>query len=639
MRRWLAGIGLGALLACAPAADATTVFTQTPQSPYAGSGATPTGAFAQGDFNGDGKLDFFEPDSDGSYRVFLGQGDGTFQPVPASGPFPTTGGTTPFLATVGRFNGDTLDDVAITHLNSAGVTVLLATGGGAFRAATGSPFGAGNGNGRGIASGDLNGDGHLDVAWVDASSNLDELLGDGNGGFTAGPGPYAVSGTLPAIGRIDAGPTPDVAMDAYPPAGVAVLLNDGTGRLAPAPGSPYPTSTRYPSGPVVGDMNGDGLGDVLVAHASNVDNVVSVLLGSASGALTAMAGSPFPSGEIGPFTTFPPTPIGSDPFPDVVETGTQSNQIAVLQGDGTGRLGLMEGTPFAAATEPEQSAVGDYNGDGIPDIAYVVANAGNSLYVLLGRRAAIADRTDLAFPATAVGGASGSASVRVTNTAAFAISFGGASIDGADGGDFVRGADSCSGQTLAAGASCDVAVRFLPSAAGARSATLTLAQDGDLLRIPLAGTGASPGGGAGGGGGTTPLPTLTAFGLSNRTFAVSGGRAPHGRHAPKRGTRFHATVAHALRLVIALERSEPGRRVGGRCVAPTRAHRRARHCTRRVQAGTLVYAVRDGANSLSWSGRVGRRAAKPGSYRAVATARANGRTSKPRSVTFRIVKG
>lgn len=423
-----------------------------------------------------------------------------------------------------------------------------------------------------------------------------------------------------------------------------VLLNDGTGRFTPAPGSPFATATRYSGDTWIADMNGDGLGDAVVSHGSSLDNTVSVLLGAANGSLSLAPGSPFPSGEIGPVSTSPPARIGSDDKLDVVAAGSQSDQIAVLQGDGSGRLTPMEGSPFATppftgAVFPLYSEVGDYNGDGVADIAYVAANTANSLYVLLGRRAAIASDRSLRFADTAPGGASDAQSVRVTNTAAFPITFGGASVDGPAAGDFLRGADSCSGQTIVAGGSCDVALRFVPSAAGARSATLTLVQDGDLLRVALAGTGAA--GGGTGGGGPAPAPSLSAFGISNRVFAVAGtgGRSRH--RAPKRGTAFRARTAHALRLAVALERSEPGRRGrGGRCVKPTRANRRARRCTRRVQAGTLVYTVRDGSNTLRWSGRIGRRAAPAGSYRAVATARdGHGRTSRPRSVSFRIVKG
>ncbi|HEU4701113.1 MAG TPA: FG-GAP-like repeat-containing protein [Conexibacter sp.] len=639
MRKRLAGLVTTLLLLGATSATATTVYTQTPQSPYSGSGSSPTAAFLQGDFDGDGRADLFQANGDGTYRVFLGRGDGSFQAVPASAPFPTTGGTTPFVSTVGRFNGDALDDVALTHLNSAGVTVLLATGGGAFAAAAGSPFATGNG--RAVAEGRLNGDAFADLAFVSQAGELTTLLGDGSGRFAIGFGPFALGSTpLIDVGRIDADQFPDVALGVTSPlTGVQVLLNDGTGRFALAPGGPFATGTRFTSVPHVADLNEDGRGDVTMSHSSNLDNVVSVLLGTGSAAslLAPALGSTFASGAIGPSSTFDPAQLGNDGHLDVVATGTQSQQIAVLQGDGTGRLSLMQGTPFpAAVTSPQSTAIGDYDGNGVNDIAYTVSNVERSLYVLLGRRAAIADRTALAFDPVAIGGASAALTVRLTNTAAFPISFGGASIDGPHAGDFARGTDTCSGQTIpAAGGGCDVAVRFLPSATGARGATLTLPQDGDLFRVALSGLGGSQG------------PRLTAFSVRPRRFAVAprGGRARatarRGSRRVARGTTFRATTANATRLVIALDRLLPGRRAGGRCARPTRANRGGRRCVRHVQAGTLAFPVRDGHNTLRWSGRIGRRriALAPGSYRAVATARRNGPTSRARSAAFTIVRG
>jgi hypothetical protein len=636
MRKWLGGLVATLLLAGATSATATTVYTQTPQSPYSGSGSSPTAAFLQGDFDGDGRPDLFQADSDGTYRVFLGRGDGSFQAVPAAGPFPTTGGTTPFVSTVGRFNGDALDDVALTHLNSAGVTVLLATGGGAFTAAPGSPFATGNG--RAVAAAQLNGDAFADLAFVSSAGELTILLGDGSGRFAIGFGPLALgSAPLIDLGRVDADPFVDLVFQVNSPtAGVQVLRNDGTGRFVLAPGGPFATATRFTSVPHVADLNEDGRGDVTMSHSSNLDNVISVLLGTGSPAslLAPALGSPFASGMIGPSSTSDPARMGGDDHLDVVATGTQSRQLAVLQGDGTGRLSPMQGTPFPAAEDsPQGSLIGDYDGNGVNDIAYTVSNLERSVYVLLGRRAAVADRGDLSFAATAVGGASATQSVHVTNTAAFAISFGGSSLDGPNAGDFVRAADTCSGQTVPAGQGCDVGMRFLPSGAGARSATLSLTQDGDVLRVALAGSVA------------TPIPGLTAFGVAPRRFAVAprGGRAhtTARRRRPARGTTFHATTANALRLVIALDRLVPGRRAGGRCVRSTRANRSGRRCVRHVQAGTLSLPVRDGKNTLRWSGRIGRRrvALPPGRYRAVATARANGRTSRARRAAFTIVRG
>ena len=72
--------------------------------------------------------------------------------------------------------------------------------------------------------------------------------------------------------------------------------------------------------------------------------------------------------------------------------------------------------------------------------------------------------------------------------------FTGAAITGADAGSFATGADTCSGATLASGASCTVDVAFSPAASGARSASLDLSDaGGGTSSVPLSGTGGTSG--------------------------------------------------------------------------------------------------------------------------------------------------
>jgi hypothetical protein len=91
-------------------------------------------------------------------------------------------------------------------------------------------------------------------------------------------------------------------------------------------------------------------------------------------------------------------------------------------------------------------------------------------------------------------------------------------------------------------------------------------------------------------------------------------------------------------VTIALARQAPGKRSGGSCVRPTRRLARARRCTRSIAAGTLTRRAGAGANAVPFSGRVGRRALAPGSYRATLTATADGRAGAPRALSFRVVR-
>jgi hypothetical protein len=83
-----------------------------------------------GDFNGDGKLDLAVPNADvggnfvtGSVSIFLGNGDGTFQPK-----VDYAAGSNPLLVAVGDFNGDGRLDMAVADQENSTASVLLQPG-------------------------------------------------------------------------------------------------------------------------------------------------------------------------------------------------------------------------------------------------------------------------------------------------------------------------------------------------------------------------------------------------------------------------------------------------------------------------------------------------------------------------------
>jgi hypothetical protein len=91
---------------------------------------------------------------------------------------------------------------------------------------------------------------------------------------------------------------------------------------------------------------------------------------------------------------------------------------------------------------------------------------------------------------------------------------------------------------------------------------------------------------------------------------------------------------------IAISRATPGRRVGRACRPATLKLRKARPCTRFVAAGRLTRKNQAaGAHRVPFSGRIGRRALRPGKYRAaIVAADASGKRSKPALTSFTIVR-
>jgi hypothetical protein len=114
------------------------------------------------------------------------------------------------------------------------------------------------------------------------------------------------------------------------------------------------------------------------------------------------------------------------------------------------------------------------------------------------------------------------------------------------------------------------------------------------------------------GAGDTQPPLITGFRTTKKAFAV--GRARTARTAGVRGTRFRYTLSEDAKVTVRIVR-----RSG-------------------KSAGKLVRTARKGANTIRFSGRIGRRALKRGRYRAVMIATdASGNPSAPRRVNFRVV--
>jgi hypothetical protein len=154
-------------------------------------------------------------------------------------------------------------------------------------------------------------------------------------------------------------------------------------------------------------------------------------------------------------------------------------------------------------------------------------------------------------------------------------------------------------------------------------------------------------GGPAQGGGPQPVdttaPVFSAASLSPKVFAVNRkarGEVAVSARKPKRGTTFHYTLSEAGRVVFTVERATPGRKVGGSCRKPTRSNRHKRRCTRYVRAGRFAQLSAAGANTRRFSGKIGRRALKSGSYRVTLVATdATGNASRAKRLSFKVVSG
>lgn len=333
------------------------------------------GLLATGDFNGDGKPDVIVGINSTQIRVFLGNGDGTFnqgQILPYTEAFYLSP-TGAYTVAVGDFNGDGVEDLAVTEIGippNAQVAIYLGNGDGTFTLKSTTP--TGNGSEPAVA-GDFNGDGILDLAVVNSGNgnipttsfpevqgSVTILLGNGDGTFTTVPAapatgwsPLAVAaGDFNGDGILDLAvandgqygiDTPGTVPGVYP-GSVTVLLGNGDGTFTSAAS---PATALYPDGIAVGDFNGDGKADLVTSSTSGgVGNPASVLLGNGDG--TFALALELATGEVS--TAVVAKDFNDDGLTDIAVSNNGSSSVSIL-------LSQL-GSQSAAATVSGISIVG-----------------------------------------------------------------------------------------------------------------------------------------------------------------------------------------------------------------------------------------------------------------------------------------
>lgn len=284
----------------------------------------------------------------------------------------------PTSIVVADFNGDGNLDIAIANRTSNDVSVLLGKGNGTFNPQVKYSAGAGT-DPIAIAAADFNGDGKPDLVVADSGSKgVSVLMNTGTGTFSA-PVKYAV-GNLPsaiATGDLNGDGIADIAVTNETDGTVTVLINNGSGAFTTT--HTYSTDSK-PDSVAIADFNGDGANDLAVANQNGND--VSVLLnqgggtfgGAANYCVVSVTGACNSASEINPLSVVA-VDLNGDGKPDLaVASATQS--VVTLLNNGSGIFTLTGQS--SASVSASAIAAGDFNKDGFQDL--VVADQGANAF-------------------------------------------------------------------------------------------------------------------------------------------------------------------------------------------------------------------------------------------------------------------
>jgi hypothetical protein len=282
--------------------------------------------------------------------------------------------------------------------------------------------------------------------------------------------------------------------------------------------------------------------------------------------------------------------------------------------------------------------VADLDGDGLPDVASADAGAG-TVSVLRNTGAPVpSGALSAPFDSAVVGTTGPARTVTIANAAGSArLKVTGVQTAGAASDDFLITGDACTGAAVASGGAdaCTVRVRFAPSEAGPRAATLRIrSAGGGSYDVPLSATAtaATPPATApavtpstGGDAGTSTTSTTTTTSSTTTTTTTTTSPTPSATPATPepappaaRAGTPQPTASTTSRLILTLSHSTLTARPGAKVAFGLALGRDAKVVLRVKHAGRTVDVVRasarEGRSTVTWDGRLGKKAAPKGTY-------------------------
>ena len=241
-----------------------------------------------------------------------------------------------------------------------------------------------------ICNMDLDGDGKPDLIVADGDSNVVDVYRNTStpgaisfvevASYVMGSDDYPIG---VVAGDLDGDGKPEIVVSNYNSQNLSIFLNTSTpGNISMAPAINYP-SGNYAVGASIADLNGDGKPEVIVACQGG--NSFSVYTNSSTiGHISFSNETSFnaPSGG-SPFRVIV-ADLDGDGKPDMAAANSYNGTVSVYLNTtptGSGTISFAPHADFTTGNFPEGLAIGDLDGDGLPDLA-VANNTDNTLSLL-----------------------------------------------------------------------------------------------------------------------------------------------------------------------------------------------------------------------------------------------------------------
>ena len=336
------------------------------------------------DLNGDSVPDILTSNVDtDDISVFVGQGGGAFATVKVYETRPGYSGDYPSALAVGDMNDDGTIDAVVANEDHANITALAGLGDGRLAPAQTVP--TTYSGPRGIVLGDLNGDNRTDWAVACTDNRMSRGLQNPSGDFITanyyintsyGDDPFGI-----AVGNVDGGTDLELVVVSSYDGYANVFANDGSGNFSYSAWSVSSGAHHV----ALADVTGDNDLDIIVVRPTT--DYLTLLPGDGTGSFgssTSLETDISTSGQYPVWVTV--VDVNDDQIPDLVTANADSNDVTLFLGLGSGSFNsahIIPATLGPAAAEVSCVRAGDFNGDGIVDLA-TANQARDTVSVMLG---------------------------------------------------------------------------------------------------------------------------------------------------------------------------------------------------------------------------------------------------------------